>query len=77
MKEIYFNGDKAYTILRRVPIHNVSDKQGNIISELFNAWKEHLGADHVLKNSTHFMYCETIPDIEWEEVIEDLPAENC
>lgn len=77
MKEIYFHNDKAYLILRRVPIHNVSDKQGNIISELFNAWKEHLGADHVLKNSTHFMYCESIPDIEWEEVTEDLPAENC
>ena len=77
MKEIYFHNDKAYLILRRVPIHNVSDKQGNIISELFNAWKEHLGADHVLKNSTHFMYCESVPDIEWEEVTEDLPAENC
>lgn len=71
MKEIYYHNGKAYLILRRVPAHNVSDKQGNIVSELFNAWKEHLGADHVLKNSTHFMYCETIPDIEWEEVIED------
>lgn len=69
MKEIYFHNSKAYLILRRVLIHNVSDKQGNIISELFNAWKEHLGADHVLKNSTHFMYCESIPDIAWEEVI--------
>jgi hypothetical protein len=71
MKEIYFHNGKAYIILRRVSAHNVSDRQGNIISELFNAWKEHLGADHVLKNSTHFMYCETIPDIEWEEVTED------
>jgi hypothetical protein len=38
---------------------------------MFNGWKEFLGADHVLRTSTHFLYCETIPDVEWEEVIEE------
>jgi len=72
MKQLYRHNDKVYVILRKLPHHNVSDKQGNIISELFNAWKEHLGADHVLRDSTHFMFCETVPDVEWEEIVEEV-----
>ena len=71
MKELFFNGDKAYIILRKISHHNVTDRGGNIESEKFNAWKEYLGADHVLKNSTHFLYCVTIPDVEFEEIIEE------
>lgn len=71
MKELYFNNGKCYLILRKIPHHNVSDKTGKIISEMFNAWKEWLGADHVLKTSTHFLYCETVPDVEWEDIIKE------
>ena len=71
MKELFFNGDKAYIILRKIPHHNVCDKSGNIISELFNGWKDYVGADHVLRTATDFLYCETIPDIEFEEIIEE------
>lgn len=71
MKELFFNGDKAYIILRKIPHHNVTDRNGNIVSEKFNAWKEYLGADHVLRNTTHFLYCETIPDVEFEEIVEE------
>ena len=69
-RELYFHNGKCYVILRALPHHAVSDKQGRVISELFNGWKEHVGADHVLKTSTHFLYCETVPDIEWEEIPE-------
>ena len=71
MKELFINNGKAYIVLRKIPHHNVTDKQGTIISDMFNGWKEFLGADHVLRTSTHFLYCETIPDVEWEETIEE------
>jgi hypothetical protein len=32
------------------------------------AVRDFLGADHVLKDQTHFLFCETIQDVEWEEV---------
>ncbi len=68
MKELFYNNGTAYIILRKIPHHSVSDKKGNIVPELFNAWKEYLGADHVLRNTTHFLYCETIPEVEFEEI---------
>ena len=69
-RQIFRNGDDVYIILREIAIHNLSNKDGSIRSELFNAWKDYLGADKVLKNSTHFLYCETIQEAEWEEVPE-------
>jgi hypothetical protein len=72
MKQLYRHNDKVYVILRKLSHHNLTDKQGNIISGLFNAWKEYLGADHVLRDSTHFMFCETVLDVDWE----DLPEET-
>lgn len=71
MKELFFHNGKAYVVLRRLSFHTVCDKQGNIIPEKFNGWKEYLGADHVLKNSTHFIYCETVPDVDFEEIFEE------
>ena len=76
MREIFYNNDKAYIVLRKLPHHNLMDKQGRVNSELFNAWKEWLRADHVLKTQTHFLYCETIPDVEWEEVAEEYIQET-
>jgi len=29
---------------------------------------EYLGCDHVLRDQTHFMFCETIEDVEFEEL---------
>lgn len=75
MKEIFFNNGKAYVILRSIPHHNVTKKDGNVHAEAFNAWKTYLGADHVLRTTTDFLYCETIPDVEWEDIIEQ-PEED-
>jgi hypothetical protein len=68
MKELMRNNDKVYVVLRRVPLHNIITKNGAILADAFNAWKEVTGADHVLKNSTHFIFCETVVDVEWEAV---------
>ena len=67
MKKLFPHNDKLYVVIRELPHHNVLDKDGKVISWIFNGWKEHLGADHVLKTQTHFLYCETVQDISWED----------
>jgi hypothetical protein len=37
-------------------------------NELLKLWKEHEGADHILKTDTHFLLCETIKEPEWVEI---------
>jgi hypothetical protein len=70
MKRLYQNGDKFYVIIREIPLHNLMRKDGSVIAELFNGWKEHLMANHVLKNSTHFLFCQAVDDISFTEVFE-------
>ena len=36
--------------------------------EVVKAWMEWLGCDHVLKDQKHFIFVETIQDIEFEEI---------
>ncbi len=68
MKRLFKNGDDLYLIIRELPIYKLTDKDGNIKNELFNAWKEYLGADKVLKNQTHFMFCETVQELQCEPI---------
>ena len=64
----YVNNE-AYVVKRETPIHMFSRKGENKLNmELLQAWRDYLGCDHVLRTPTHFLMCETIPDV---EVIED------
>ena len=67
-KKQYAHNGNLYLIIREIPLHNFTRKDGSIIPEVFNGWKEHLGADHVLKTQTHFLFCEKVQDIEWEDI---------
>jgi len=73
MKRLFHNNGYVYVILREIPHHNFMKKDGSINAEVFNAWKAYLGADKVLKNQTHFVFCETVQDAVWESVV----AEKC
>jgi len=67
MTPVYKHGDTAYVILRQKPIHHFAktfDEQPNM--EYVQHFMQWLGADHVLRNNTHFMFCETIPDVDFE-----------
>jgi hypothetical protein len=65
LKELFKNGDETYIIIRKIPVHNFIHKKTNaIIPEVFNLWKEHLGADKVLKHNETFLFCETVPEAE-------------
>jgi len=71
MKRLYFYNDNVYVILRAIPVSNFYKKE-ELNREFLNGWKEYLGADHVLKTDTHFLFCETVPEPEWNEIIEEL-----
>jgi len=67
MKQLYYYNNEIYIILRSIPISYFYKKE-ELNRELLNLWKEHLEADHVLKTNSHFLFCETVTEPEWEEI---------
>ena len=58
MYKIFQHQGQLYKILRQISLHNF--EKGGL--DYVKAWRDYLGADHVLKNNTHFMFCETIQE---------------
>lgn len=69
MFQLYKHNDTYYKILRTMPSHNFMDKKGVIQMELLKAWRDWLGGDHVLRVQNNYLICETIPDIDFEEIV--------
>lgn len=67
-KEFYKHNDKLYLILVSIPEDKVKDKNGYPNLEILKAWRDWKGADHVLRLSNHYLLCETIQDLEYEEL---------
>jgi hypothetical protein len=67
MKQLYYYNNEIYVILRSIPISYFYKKE-DLNRELLNLWKEYLEADHVLKTNSHFLFCETVTEPEWEEI---------
>jgi hypothetical protein len=66
MKIIKHN-DKAYGVLRQVPMHHFANRIDTPPNgEYVNMFKEWCGADIIIQTDTHFMFCETIPDVDFE-----------
>ena len=57
------HNDVWYKMLRYLPEHNVMDKGGNVRMDVLAGWRDYVGADHVLRDQTGFMLCETIKDV--------------
>lgn len=69
MRPVYKHNDTAYLILSQRPIHHFSrtyDEPPNM--EIVQQYMHAVGADHVLRTQTHFMFCETVPDADFEIV---------
>ena len=67
-QQLYRNGEDLYLILREVEISRLLDKAGQIRGDAFNALKDDLGSDKVLKNQSHFLFCETVQEANWEDI---------
>jgi len=71
MKQLYFYNGNVYLVLRNIPASNFYNKE-ELNREHLNNWKEYLGADHVLKTNDRFLFCETVPEPEWNEVTNEI-----
>jgi hypothetical protein len=68
MKQLYIHNDKAYLILRKTLIGKFEIDHHPENMELVKMYRDWVGADHVLRDQTHFLFCETIQDVEFEEL---------
>ena len=69
MTPLYYHNKEAYIVKRSVLIHHfastLNDQPNMEYVQIFRDW---VGADHVLRTPTHFLFCETIQDAEFEEI---------
>jgi len=65
--QIYFHNENAYIVLREKPIYAFSKTfESEPDMELVQSFMKWCKADHVLRTQTHFLFCETIPDADFE-----------
>jgi len=66
LKEIFYNNDKAYVVLRKIKMSDCNPKIYDIDSTnwklVLKAWQEWTGANHILKVGETFLLCETIEE---------------
>jgi hypothetical protein len=55
---LYHHQGNLYKILRKVSTHNFKDQ--NQVKE----FRDFLGSNHVLKDKSHYIFCEVIEDAE-------------
>jgi hypothetical protein len=67
MRQVYKHGDGAYIVLDQKLISHFAKKLDDAPNmeyvQMYMQWR---GADHVLRSNTHFMFCETIQDAQYE-----------
>ena len=67
--QIQVHNDTAYKVLRAQTISHFAprlDEQPNM--EYVQLYRDWVGADHVLRTPTHFLFCETIQEAEFEMI---------
>lgn len=67
MKQLYYHNNTPYKVHRRIPTHNF-EKNKELNLDYVKAWRDWLGCNHVLRDQTHFIFVETIDDVEFEEL---------
>lgn len=69
MTPLYYHNKEAYIVKRSVLIHHfastLNDEPNMEYVQLYRDW---VGADHVLRTPTHFLFCETVQSVEFEEL---------
>lgn len=61
-----------YKILRIIPKHNFIKKgETQVNLKVLEFYKNYFNSDKVVQNDTHFIFLKYIPEIEFEEIIEN------
>ena len=71
-KRFYVHKDKLYLILQEIPEAKINDKTGKPNLDLLKAWRDWKGADHVLRVSHSYLLCETVQELEFEEIEKEV-----
>lgn len=56
--QLYHHQGNLYKILRKVPFHNFNDQTQ------VKEFRDYLGSNHVLKDKTHYIFCEVVEEAE-------------
>ena len=67
LAQIYYRNGNAYLIRRKIPVHNF-EKNEQLDLDFVKMWRDYLDCDHVLRDQTHFIFVETIQDVDYEEL---------
>lgn len=59
---VIYNRDKAYKILKVIPIHNFLNKDQSVNQKVLGLYVNKLKGNHVLQNNNNFIICEEIED---------------
>jgi hypothetical protein len=62
------HGDNAYIVLKRRLAEQFNTNGNTPNMGYLKEYRDWIGADHVLRDQTHFIFCETVQDIEWEDL---------
>ena len=74
MKELRVHNNQAYIILRKFPIIKFED--GNVLNKnKVKVVRDWVGADHVLRDPNYFLFCETVTDVEFEMIEDEVIKE--
>ena len=68
---IIVHEDKAYSIIRILPLSAVSKKQ-KVIPEVVEEWKKYLDASDIVQNGNKLIFVKLIPEAEYEIEIKVL-----
>lgn len=67
-RELFKHNDKLYIIKAKSPISSFIDKTGKLHLDFVKGMQNFFKCDHTLKTETHFLFVETIEEIEFEEL---------
>ena len=58
--------------MRKLKVHSVSNSNGVVNMEALKAWRDYVGADHVLRHIDEYFLCETFKDAQLVEIDDHL-----
>lgn len=70
MRRLYYHKNEPWAIIRIVSRHNFEKPDPNM--EMIKAFRDYLGADHVVKDPVSYLFLEKIEEIEYVECKDDI-----
>ncbi len=61
-----------YLILRNMHLHQFHDKNGTFLNDKLIAWKNWLGANHVLQFNEVYLFVSEVEEAVWEDLPQNI-----